>query len=395
MRRSSVGSIVSAGLLLPVICTAQVDVEAEHRRGLAFREQGRHAEAAAVFRALYESLREPRALVRLTLAEAAAFVDAMDRNPQDAFRWAVAEEHLQTAMSLSSDPYVRTPAVRDALRQTQRELQGRLGFLEVACNAPGAEVWAGTTRVARLPLLHAIRAPIGQYNLTVRAPAHEPRSVAVSVQAGVIAAVEAALVPSPAAPVVEPNITPARTESPAATTTRALPVLPRADLPEPTAPSGQGASPLRIVGWSLMGLGVVAGAVGVVQWILSAQNVSALRDATSASEGEPGAWARFNGEINPTGSLSADAVCTRAGDNGAAGQSADARTVAELCASSATRDALALGFGIGGAALVGAGALILGTAPRSVHRRPNAALPRLHPWAPRSAAHGFSLSWSF
>jgi hypothetical protein len=386
---------VWVGLLLPAVGIAQVDVEAEHRRGLAFREQGRHAEAAAVFRALYESMRESRALVRLTLAEAAALVEAMERSPVAAFRWAIADEHMQTAMSLSSDPYLRTPAVRDALRQTQRELQRRLGFLEVACNAPGAEVWAGTTRIAQLPLQHALRAPIGRYSLTVRAPGHEPRSVPVSVQPGVIAVVEATLSPSSTAPVVAPGPAESPAEPRAATPVMAAPSLTPGVQPEPTAPGGQGVAPLRIVGWSLVGLGAVAGAVGVVQWIVSAQNVSALREATAASEGAPGAWARFNGEINASGSLSAEAVCTRAADNGAGAQSADARTVAELCATSATRDALALGFGLGGVALVVAGALVLGTAPRPVHHRQTAALPRLHPWAPRSATHGLSLSWSF
>jgi len=365
--------------LSPAVVGAQIHVESEHQRGLALRAQGRHAEAAAVFRALYESIQEPRALVRLTLAEAAAFVDAMTRSPVEAFRWTVAEEHLQTARALAGDPYVRTAAVRNALQQTHDALQGQLGFLEIACATPGTEVWAGTSRVATLPLQHALRAPVGQYSLSLRAPGFAPRSVPVTVGAGLIVAVEVSLTPLAATtPVVshEAAMAPASSDTPLVTRDERAPSRPR-----PTQ---------RIVGWTLLGVGAVAGAVGVLYWVESAQNLSALQDATGDAEAPYGAWARFNAEQNPAGTLPASEVCSRA--ESVAG--ADAQSVVSLCRSSATTDALALGLGLGGVAVALVGGVLLGTAPR-VPRRLAGALPTVQPWSPRAATRGLSLGWSF
>jgi hypothetical protein len=87
--------LVGALLVAPAAASAQeLDIEAEHRRGVALREEHRDAEALEVFRALYERTQEARALARMALAEAALGA------------WDVAEEHLRAAMRDHRDRWV-------------------------------------------------------------------------------------------------------------------------------------------------------------------------------------------------------------------------------------------------------------------------------------------------
>ncbi len=87
--------LLAALLVAPAAARAQeLDIEAEHRRGVALRDEHRDAEALEVFRALYERTQEPRALARMALAEAALGA------------WDVAEEHLRAAMRDHRDRWV-------------------------------------------------------------------------------------------------------------------------------------------------------------------------------------------------------------------------------------------------------------------------------------------------
>jgi len=149
-------------------------------------------------------------------------------------------------------------------------------------------------------------------------------------------------------------------------------------------PPPQRAPVMRYVGYGLLGLGVVVGAVGVVQWLGTSSDASAARDATPTSEGNFGAWARFQGEVNPTGALAASDVCSRAQSYPANGTRAtDARSVVDLCDSNSTNQALALGFGIGGVVLAGVGAvLVVLDRPRG-ERAPSGNGPMASPTASR------------
>lgn len=370
------------GVALTPPAWAQIDIEAEHRRGLALRDAGRPAEAAAVFRTLYESTREPRALVRLTLAEAAAFVEAHDRSPLEAFRWLPTEEHLREALTLSADPYVRTPAVQNALRQTQTVLQQRLSYLEISAEPADAEVWAATTRVTTLPLQRALRVPAGRYSLLVRAPGFAPRSVPVEARPGIIATAQVTL-EAESSPVTPPH----------AVTAPAAEAVPPRTPNDPARSTSATAAP-RILAWTLLGVGIAVGAVGVVQWIRSADNLQSLQQAAPTDPDPYGAWVRFNTEVNAQARFDAAEVCRRAEAYASGPARADALAVADLCAASATTDALALGLGLGGAALTLGGAVLLTLSPRArptLHSR----LPRPQLWQPGAGRQGLSLAWSF
>jgi hypothetical protein len=249
MRRAPAVIALVIAAAAPRPAAAQtVDVEAEHRRGMQLRAQGHDAEAAAVFRALFERSGEPRALARLGLAEGALL------------RWGEAEEHLQSALSRAADPWIA--ANRASLEGVLRAVQQHLGRVQVACATPGATVqWSGQTPVA-LPLPRPLRVPAGFLDLVVHAPGHSLVARRVTVPAGdEPVVVEVALVPevadAPPAPVAPAPVATPPPAAPAVVDTR-----PGAPRPVPTRPRW-----LRPLGVGLLsgaGVGVGVGVLGVV-----------------------------------------------------------------------------------------------------------------------------------
>lgn len=138
---------------------------------------------------------------------------------------------------------------------------------------------------------------------------------------------------------------------------------------EPSA----GASPAwRVFGWSAVGVGAVLGALGVWQAVAWSAQGDEATNATAASPGELGAWARFHESANVDGRLSATEVCALADQSA----TPDAAQVRSLCAENASRSGLAWGLGLGGAALVTTGVAVLVVAPRGARR----ASVRATPW---------------
>ena len=122
----------------------------------------------------------------------------------------------------------------------------------------------------------------------------------------------------------------------------------------------------RVAGFSLIGLGVAAGGVGVWQAIVTSDQVSAARNGTGD---EGAAWARYDNTVaypnaGGTRALTVDEVCQRAAAD--ASRDPDAALARSLCESNSTSRTLALAFGIGGVALAGVGAaLVLVARPRA------------------------------
>ncbi len=110
--------------------------EAEHQRGVQLRAQGQNAEAAEVFRAIFERTGEPRALARLGLAEGALS------------RWTDADEHLTTALARASDPWIT--ANRASLEQALTAVRTHLGSSDDRLRDPGRDR-AGRQRAAAAP----------------------------------------------------------------------------------------------------------------------------------------------------------------------------------------------------------------------------------------------------
>lgn len=146
------------------------EVEAEHARGMALREQHRDQEAAEVFRALYERTREPRALARLALAEGAQS------------RWVEAEQHMATALAQSSDGWVAQN--RAALEGNLATMRSHLANLEVQSNVSGARWFLDGQERGSLPMDRPARVIAGTHVVEVRAEGHTPARRTVEVAAG-------------------------------------------------------------------------------------------------------------------------------------------------------------------------------------------------------------------
>ncbi len=111
---------------------------------------------------------------------------------------------------------------------------------------------------------------------------------------------------------------------------------------------------LRYVGFGVLGLGVVAGAVGIWQ----ATVTSGQADATTNGTGDDGvAWRRYQDTVNPRRTLSATDVCSLASSQ--RDSNADAANAANVCDANSTSKALAYAFGVGGVVLAGVGAALV------------------------------------
>jgi len=250
--RRRVALVLACALATPTVFAQSNALEAEHTRGIQLRAAGQDAEAAEVFRGIFERTGEPRALARLGLAEGALQ------------RWSDADEHLQAALSRASDPWI--VANRANLEAAHRAVRTHLGFVTVLCTTPGATVQTVGGTPLPLPLQAPLRVTTGFVDLTVRAPGHAAvtRHVAVPVGQEPIA-VEVTLVPEASAsvavsvPVATPVVTPVA-DPPGREVVRAV----------DDAPSGPREVRRTRAGWQRpVGIGLLAGAgvalgVGVV-----------------------------------------------------------------------------------------------------------------------------------
>lgn len=148
---------------------------------------------------------------------------------------------------------------------------------------------------------------------------------------------------------------------------------------ERAAASGVRAGPSRtgqVAGWSLVGVGVVAGAVGVWQWVASSEQASQSFEPTTA---EGAAWERYARRINGGNTLTIEAGCERARADAAT--NADAASFRDACDANERSIVMAYAFGIGGAVVaLGGAALVVLTRPGSGAEGPRVSVA---PWVTR------------
>lgn len=125
-------------------------------------------------------------------------------------------------------------------------------------------------------------------------------------------------------------------------------------LPSTAHATPTGTPATRIVGLTLLGLGVAAGAFGIFEAVNSSAQSS---DALHGSGDQGAAWERYYNDVNPRRTLTPSEVCDRAATDAA--NNPDAAQANNLCSSNSTARTLAWGFGIGGAALAVGGAALL------------------------------------
>jgi hypothetical protein len=252
MKRS--GWWLLLALATPALARAQSPaVEAQHRRGMALRAQGQNAEAAEVFRAIYAQTREPRALARQGLAEAAAE------------QWVAADEHLRAALGFATDAWINTN--RQALARDLGLVEAHLGTLEVVAPVAGAELRVNDAVRGRLPLAAPLRLLAGTARLELRAEGYAPLTREVSVAPGVTTPQRIELQPQRVAvapPVVVVAAAAVTPPSPPVRVTEPPRPPPEGHIaPEPPARTSSTPRVLGITGLALGAVGITLGAVGL------------------------------------------------------------------------------------------------------------------------------------
>jgi hypothetical protein len=123
-------------------------------------------ELLELLRTILRETSETCALTRLALAEARFE------------RWVEAEEHLRQALQQPDDAWVRQNLRR--LQASLREVQRRLGSLQVRCGAPGASLRVDDHPV-RLPMLQPMRLAVGTHQIRIEAPGHIAHEAAIEI----------------------------------------------------------------------------------------------------------------------------------------------------------------------------------------------------------------------
>jgi len=310
----------SPALAQPAAPCPERSVTQEIDRAIEERRRGREDAGFRRLEGLWERCPSPRTLAQLALAE-----HGLGRL-RDAY------VHLRDALARDDDPWIATR--QGPLRSVLAEISLRVPRVAPTCTVPGAELRVDGALVGALPLVTPWALPQGAVSLEVSAPGYRVERRAITVAEGAVWRESIAL--SPEAPAAAAAL------APSAVTVSA-----------PAGPS----LVRRAVGWGGVGLGAVFGVVGIWQaasW--SAQGDDSRR--ATVTQGNPlGSWARFQRDVNPTGSLSSSAVC----DLAAASPTADGQSAASLCQENTRRAGLAIGFGVAAVALVTTGVILLVT----------------------------------
>lgn len=283
-------------------------------QALELRRRGRDEAALDALSALWTRCPSPRLRAQIGLAEEALH------------RWLDAHAHLREALAAADDPWIASR--RAALDEVRLRAFNHLARVDPQPAAPGAELWTDGRRVGALPLPEALVVAAGEFQFELR------RGVVVTPMRRTLREGEwwRDVVGTPAAPAV---------------TTAPAPIAP------PVARATPHGNARRTVGISLIAVGAAALVGAAVTWTLSfAQQSDADGDV---------AWQRYYHRALQPMATSVDDACARAeGD-----ASPDAAHARELCADNARLRTLTLAFGLGGAVLAGAGAVLWATAPAS------------------------------
>lgn len=330
---------------------APAEVDRQVNASVDLRRRNLDLAGFEILRDLWQRCPSPRVRAQFALAE------------QGLGRWRDAYVHLREALDAPPDAW--TTSRRSALLGALGIIRGHLPQLDPLSNVLRAELRVNGERVGTLPLREPLVVPDGRAAIEVSAPGYTPLRRDLTLHEGEVFRETLMLTREPpraASPQVQPPP------------------------PPPMAPTRPPSSAQRVVGWTSLGLGLALGGVAVWQLVAWRAQADDTRDATVESPGDLGAWARYQLAVNANNDLTAAAVCDRArGD-----VSPDASGARSLCDENTLHAALALGLGLGGAALAVTGAVLVATSPS---RRPRTAW-RASPWISGSA-RGVSLRVEF
>ncbi|MEZ4390643.1 MAG: hypothetical protein R3A48_06065 [Polyangiales bacterium] len=235
--RRAARSLVVLLLASSVARAQDVDIEAEHRRGIEARVAHRDADARDLFRALYLRTREPRALARQSLAEGAMG------------DWVSAEAHMVEALDAREDPWIQASrAIPGGLEENLALFRAHLASLTLDTDVTDGELWIAGARVASLPLAGPVRVVAGDVLVELRAGDRGVRRTQQRLDAG--------LTPQRVTLSFGPAPEPPRPPQAVAEPVRA----PAPPPPRPAPPSGSWMRPSAVVAFSLSAAGLALGA---------------------------------------------------------------------------------------------------------------------------------------
>jgi hypothetical protein len=223
MRRAVVlaWTLLSFAIARPALADP-VDADALLKEGIALRRAGRDREALEVFRRAYALSPSPHALAQVALAEQAIGA------------WVEAEADLSRALSAADDAWIVRH--RELLEGGLGTIRAHLGWLDVAADVDGAELWVNDARAGTLPLARPVRLEAGSVVFEVRKSGYAPVRRSTSVEPGGTARASVHLVPLPRSAIIDETTEPS-------TPTRASVVISN--------------RPVRNAGFVLVGAGVI------------------------------------------------------------------------------------------------------------------------------------------
>ena len=206
------------------------DAKAEEliRQANELRRRGDNAPAFRLYLQAYQLSRNPRTAAQLALCELSLGY------------WMAAHDHLTEALtSVSHHPWI--DANRATLEEQRKEAAAHLANLIVDGAPSGAEVLVNGKLVGRLPMTAAVKVSEGRIDIEVRSSTHRPMTRTLTLVGGASERLSVELVP-----------------------------IDVGKGPEP-APAGERTADLpgwrRVLPWSLLAAGVLAGAVGAWQHV--------------------------------------------------------------------------------------------------------------------------------
>ena len=97
-------------------------------------------------------------------------------------RWADAETHIEIALSQRDDPWIKK--YRPLLEETAAAIAKHLGNVDVQGSPEGGVISVDGEVIGILPLRHSRLLTVGQHELKVTAPNHEPTTRTIQIVAG-------------------------------------------------------------------------------------------------------------------------------------------------------------------------------------------------------------------
>ncbi len=234
-------------------------------QGIELRKQREDRRALAIFERAWLLGAAPAALAQIALAEQALGL------------WREAHEHLEDALEHAEDSWITTH--RATLEVALKEIESRLGAVEISCNVDGAEVKVDGRSVGHTPLPGPVRLAAGNSVVQVLAEGYFDAARQTQIDAGSLARVDFTLTPIMIRQGANQADAPAPTAPPALPARTSAEPIVSSPLRSPMSATGDdAASPREVLMYTAAGLAALGATVGVTGYVIREVNVGLYND---------------------------------------------------------------------------------------------------------------------